>query len=144
MRSGLAASGRYCRPRAGGSSRRLRIRGARYLVGDGVADQVEPTAAAGRVDPALGHLPFRIRPEEDVAGPGRVVRRVWVRRICDLRCASVFEFDVLAIAAPGTGDQHQWATAAAPCSSISAPVVKRSSAKRAFRAWGCPCAIVWA
>src|SRR5437870_8695676 len=144
MRSGLAASGRSCRPRAGGSPPRLHIRGERHLVGDSVADQVEPTAAAGGVDPALGHLPFRVGPEEDVAGPGRVVRRVRVSRIGDLRRASVFEFDLLTIAAPGTGNQHQWATAAAPCSSISAPVTKRSSAKGALRAWGCPCAIVWA
>src|SRR6266480_4205522 len=104
MRSGLAASGRLCRPRAGGSSTLLRSRGRRYLVGDGVADHVEPPAAAGGVDPALGHLPFRIWPEEDIAGPGRVVGRVRVGRIGDLRRASIFEFDVLTIATPGTGD----------------------------------------
>src|SRR5207249_9208452 len=96
------------------------------------------------MDPALGHLPFRVRPEEDIAGPGRVIRRVRVRRIGDLRRASVFEFNVLTIAAPGAGNQHQWATAAAPCSSISAPVVNRSSVKGPASGCGSPYAIVCA
>src|SRR2546430_3490044 len=143
MGSGLVASDRSDRRQAFGSSP-TRSGAGHDLVGRGVADEGKPAAAACCVDPALGHLPFRIRPEEDITGPGRIVRRVRVRRIGDLRRASVFEFDVLTIAAPGTGDQHQWATAAAPCSSISAPLTKRSSAKGALRAWGCPCAIVWA
>src|SRR5215204_3982041 len=39
---------------------------------------------------------------------------------------------------------HQWATAAAPCSSIRAPVVNRSSAYGALSECGSSLAIVWA
>ena len=38
----------------------------------------------------------------------------------------------------------QWATAAAPCSSMRAPVVKRSRAKGSLRGCGAPVASVWA
>src|SRR5438132_2432452 len=96
----------------------------------GVALGVEPAPAASGVDPALAEPALRVRADEDVLGPGRVVERLRIWRARDVRFAAAAELGLVARAAPGTAnEQHQCATAAAPCSSISAPVVKRSSAK---------------
>ena len=68
-----------------------------------------------------------------------------VGRVGDVRLAAVRELGLVALAAPGAGDQqHQCATAAAPCSSISAPVAKRSSENGSFSSCGAPLAIVCA
>src|SRR5262249_44116218 len=62
-----------------------------------------------------------------------------------MRLPAVGELDLVALAAPGAADQqHQCATPAAPCSSISAPVVKRSSWNGALSSCGSPCASVCA
>ena len=68
-----------------------------------------------------------------------------VGRVGDLGLAAVRELGLVALAAPGTADeQHQCATPAAPCSSISAPVTKRSSENGAFSSCGSPWASVQA
>src|SRR4051794_36259509 len=97
------------------------------LVCHGVADGVEPLPAPCRVDPSLGPLPLRVVAEEEVAGPLIVGGCLRVRRVGDMRLTAVAELDLITRPAPGAGDQqHQWATAAAPCSSMTAPVVNRS------------------
>ena len=105
------------------------------LVGRGVAQHVEPAAAAGLVVPALGEDALRVGAQEDVAGPFR--RRSSLSAASSgARCAPRRHRRIRRCRArrnPGTADQEhetadpQCATAAAPCSATSAPVEKRSS-----------------
>ena len=89
--------------------------------------------------------PFGLSRTNRYAAPLGVGERVRVGRVRHVRLPAVAELDLVAVAAPGAGDeQHQCATAAAPCSSISAPVSNRSSANGTFSGCGSPCAIVCA
>src|SRR5579871_74329 len=103
------------------------------LMRDGVAGHLEPAPAAERVHPALPEGALRIVADEQEPPPFLVGQRSGLRRIRHACLAAVGELDLVALAAPGAGDlEHQCATPAAPCSSIRAPVVKRSSANGAF------------
>src|SRR5690606_26569753 len=63
----------------------------------------------------------------------------------DAGLAAVAELVLVAGAAERAGDEHhQCATAAAPCSSMSAPVVNRSSANGSASGWGSSWAMVCA
>src|SRR5690349_23874304 len=97
---------------------------------------IEPAAAAGGVDPALAEPALRVVAHEEVVRPSGIVERLRIGWAGDVRFAAIAELGLVARAAPGAAnEEHQCATAAAPCSSMSAPVVNRSSPKG--RASGC-------
>ena len=76
-------------------------------------------------------------------GPFGVGERVRVLRVGDPGLAAVAELDLVAWPAPRAGDQqHQWATPAAPCSSMSAPDSNRASAYGRASSCGSPVATV--
>src|SRR5262245_42384222 len=96
--------------------------------------------------PLLEVAALRVLAHEEVVAPLRVAERIRILRPRDVRLAAVGELRLVARAAPRARDdqRHQCATAAAPCSSMSAPVLKRSSENAAFSACGRSCAIVCA
>jgi transcriptional regulator of arginine metabolism len=113
------------------------------LAGGRIPHQVEPAPAAVGVVPALGERALGVVAHEQVVGPGLVGERVGVGGVGDAGLPAVGELDLVARPAPRARDQqHQWATAAAPCSSIRAPLVNRSSANGAASSAGSPLAIV--
>src|SRR5690606_15100442 len=113
------------------------------LVRHRVPLDVEPAPAAGRMDPALAKLAFRVIAHEEEVGPFDIGKRIRVRRPRDVSLAAVAELGLVANPAPGAGEaQHQCATAAAPCSSINAPETKRSRLKGALIGCGASLAIV--
>ncbi len=88
---------------------------------------------------------LRVVAHEQVVGPRRVVDGVGVGRGDDPGLSAVAELGLVAWPAPRARDeQHQWAATAAPCSSISAPVVNRSSPNGRLSSCGSSWAIVWA
>src|SRR3954453_9519363 len=74
-------------------------------VGGGVADRVEPAAAAGAVVPALGEAALEVGPEEDVVRPLLVGELAGGVRVRDVGLAAVGELDLLAGAAPRAWDE---------------------------------------
>src|SRR5689334_11667903 len=108
------------------------------LIRGGVAHGVEPAAAPGGVAPPFGELAFRVGPEEYVMGPLLVAQCERVVGIGDMRLPAIVKFGLFPGSAPRAFDElhgcssrlkcraTQCATAAAPCSSTSAPVTKRS------------------
>src|SRR6185436_9831659 len=121
------------------------------LVGTGVADDVEPAPAADTVAPALGEGSAGVVAEEEVLRPLLVGQGARVLRVRHVRLSAVPVLGLVAWSAPGTRQQQhrfsrlgQCATAAAPCSSTSAPVMNRSSPNGRLSSWGSPVAIVWA
>src|SRR5687768_13669175 len=109
-----------------------------------VAGQLEPAATAVRMHPALAGRTPRVVAEEQEPCPLLVGQRGRVGRVRHARLAAVRELRLVPAAAPRARDQDQCATPAAPCSSISAPVVNRSSEKGAFSSCGSSCASVHA
>src|SRR5689334_20860931 len=63
--------------------------GGQHLVGGGVAQEVEPAAAAGAVHPALGEGALGVVAVEDVLGPLFVGEIRGVLRIGDVGLSSV-------------------------------------------------------
>src|SRR5262245_57425196 len=102
-----------------------------------VADGVEPATASDAVAPPFGELTLGVGPEEHIVRPllvGQCGGIIGIRNVC---LSPVMEFRLLPRTAPRAFDQlhrcssfrvgrFQCATAAAPCSSTSAPVTKRS------------------
>src|SRR5689334_3711951 len=95
--------------------------------------------------PLLALQPAWIAAHEEIVSP-RLIRKVFrMRRARDVGFAAAGELDLATRAAPRTVDEeHQCATPAAPCSSTSRPVQKRSSAKGALRLCGSSRAMVCA
>ena len=91
-----------------------------------------------RVHPALAERAPRVVAEEQEPPPLLVGERRRVGRVRHAGLAAVRELGLVALAAPRARDEvrHQCATPAAPCSSISAPVVNRSSENGAFSSCG--------
>src|SRR5699024_651097 len=119
---------------------------------------VEPLAAPGRVLPALGEDALGVRPVEEVARPFAVVEGGGVLGVGHVGLAAVAELDLVARAAVGAVDEEhggllgtwriegrgQWATPAAPCSSMRWPVSKRSRLKGRLISCASSVAMVWA
>src|SRR5690606_34057983 len=127
-RSGACVCGRYGRRPGGGRAGSPAL----DLVRHGAARDREPATAAVNVKPALLEPALGIAAHVEIVGPFGVGERIRVLRSEDPGLAAVAELDLVARAAEGAGDeQHQCATAAAPCSSTRAPLEKRSSGKGA-------------
>src|SRR4029079_19264222 len=92
---------------------------------------------AQRVHPALGEQATGVVADEQVLRPFLVGQRARVLGVGHVGLAAVVELDLFARPAVGAGDElhlkappGQWATRAAPCSSITAPVTEPWSAIR--------------
>src|SRR5260370_40063892 len=91
-----------------------------YFVGDGIAHQIEPLAAALRVPPAFEVQALGIVPEEQVLAPRLVA--VLQPRPREARCAAARELAFVAQTAVNTADlHHHCAIPDAAASSISRP-----------------------
>src|SRR3990170_4027259 len=75
-------------------------------VRDGRSHRVEPPAAPGGVEPALGELALGVVAHEQVVGPLLIRERVGVRRVVDVRLPAVAELDLITRPAPWAGDQQ--------------------------------------
>src|SRR6185312_6699336 len=106
------------------------------LVGHRVPNGIEPSTASTAVHPALGERALEVVPDEQVVGPLLVGEFVAAALgIRHVRLTAVAELDLVARAALRTrNEHHQCATAAAPCSSTSRPLVNRSRPKSAASA----------
>src|SRR5690606_1549284 len=106
------------------------------VVGDGDALDIEPAAARVGMEPALPQLAPLSVPHDQRIRPLHI-RRLRRTRTMDVGLAARPKLRFVTRSAPGTGDEKhatpQCATAAAPCSSMSAPLLNRSSAKGTAR-----------
>src|SRR3954453_21320612 len=99
-------------------------------VGGGVADGVEPAAAAGVVVPALGEAALGVVTEEDVVRPLLVGERGRVLRVGDVGLAAVVELGLLAGAAPRACDELH-GNSLIPEAGLSGPRRRRRARRRA-------------
>src|SRR5690606_36971045 len=133
--------------------------GHQELVTDGLAHRVEEPCAAMDMAPALEMDAARVAADEEVVAPFLVGEGGRIGGPRDMRLAAIGEFEfgqvLLAVGAMdqehgrgssvlGSRGSHQCATAAAAASSISRPVVNRSSVKGALIGCGSSLAIVQA
>ena len=75
------------------------------FVGMGVAGDVEPASASGRVDPALKMRPFWIFTHEQIICPFSIAALFWIFRSLDVRFVAVRKLAFFAFAAEGAGEQ---------------------------------------
>ena len=108
-------------------------------MGDGIARDIEPLAAAIRVTPPFAMQPFGIFPKEEILAPC-LVARIDGRTYHTGRPAAD-EFRFVADTAPGTVELHHQCTIPEPAaSSISRPVVNRCSWNGSASSWLLPVA----
>ena len=76
------------------------------MIGGGVAQRIEESAAAARVAPALGMHALDVVAHVQKIGPGLIVEVRGPGRPRDVRLAAVGEFDLGPLAAIGAGDEQ--------------------------------------